>query len=98
MATERWDDDRLDRLAEIVEENSRQITANSSQIEANSRQIEANNRAIANNAQAINQLVDAMRQQQEANTEIFQAIVQEIRGLRAENRRILTHLFGEQSE
>lgn len=84
MPVERWDDDRLDRLAESVEENSRQIAAN--------------DRQIANNAQAINQLISAMRQQQEANTEIFQAIVQEIRGLRAENRRILTHLFGEQSE
>ena len=27
----------------------------------------------------------------------FEVLVQEIRGLRAENRRILSHLFGEQS-
>lgn len=73
--TNRWDDDRLDRLANAVEANSRQI---------------------ATNAQAINQLVDVMREQQKANTEIFQAIVQEIRGLRTEQRRILNHLFGEQ--
>jgi hypothetical protein len=70
LTTERWDDERLDRLADNV----------------------------AANAEAISQLIGAMRNQQESNTEIFQAIVQEIRGLRAENRRILTHLFGEQSE
>lgn len=91
MPTERWDDGRLDRLAESVE--------------ANRVQIEANSRDIAANAQAISQLISAMQNQQDstnelfaANTQILQAIVQEIRGLRAENRRILTHLFGEQSE
>lgn len=77
MPVERWNDDRLDRLADSVEANSRQIEAN---------------------AQAVSQLISAMRDQQEANTEIFQALIQEIKGLRSENRRILAHLFGEQSE
>lgn len=76
MSTERWNDDHLDRLAEMVLEI---------------------NRAVLTTNQNVNQLVTAMQEQQEANTIVFQAIVQEIRGLRAENRRILTHLFGEQS-
>ncbi len=75
MTQERWNDDRLDKLAEAVEANSRQIAAN---------------------ADAISQLINVMREQQESNTEIFQVLIQEIRGLRAENRRIVTHLFGEQ--
>lgn len=82
MPTERWDDERLDRLADMVE--------------ANRIQIDTNSRNIAANTQAISQLISAMQSQQEANTEIFQAIVQEIRGLRTEQRRILNHLFGEQ--
>lgn len=82
MATQRWDDNRLDKLADMVEVNRILIDANS--------------RNIGANTQAISQLISAMRKQQESNTEIFQAIVQEIKGLRAENRRILTHLFGEQ--
>ena len=91
MATDRWNDDRLDRLADMVE-------ANRLQIEANSQDIASLKESIAETNRNVNQLVGVMRQQQEANTEIFQAIVQEIRGLRAENRRILTHLFGEQAE
>lgn len=87
--TNRWDDDRLDRLADMVE--------------ANRIQIEANSRDIAANTQAINQLISAMQgdgdsinQLFEANTRILQMIVQEIRGLRSENLKILNHLFGEQ--
>ena len=84
MPTERWNDERLDRLAESVEANTRDIADLKESISATN--------------QNVNQLVSAMRNQQEANTEIFQAIVQEIRGLRTEQRRILNHLFGEQSE
>lgn len=91
MTTERWNDDRLDRLAETVE--------------ANSRDIASLKESIAQTNQNVNQLVGAMQLGQnstdelfQANTRVLQLIVEEIRGLRAENRRILTHLFGEQSE
>lgn len=84
MATERWTDERLDRLAD--------------QIEANTRNIEANTRNISDLNQSMSQLVSINQEQQKANTTLFELLIQEIRGLRSENRRILTHLFGEDSE
>ncbi len=84
MATERWDDERLDRLAELVEANRIDIAANS--------------RDIAALKESIAQLVSVAQIQQQTITETTEALIQEIRGLRAENRRILSHLFGEQSE
>ena len=87
MTTERWDDNRFDRLAESVQENSRQIASNS--------------RSIAELRQAIESLVviaQAHQQSLNAHDSQFAILVQEIRGLRAENRRILSHLFGEQTE
>jgi hypothetical protein len=84
VATERWDDERLDRLAELVEANRIDIAANS--------------RDIAALKESIAQLVSVAQIQQQTITETTEALIQEIRGLRAENRRILSHLFGEQSE
>lgn len=80
MTTEKWDDNRLDRLADNVE---------------------ANSRSIAELRQAIESLVaiaQAHQQSLNAHDSQFAILVQEIRGLRAENRRILSHLFGEQTE
>lgn len=84
MTTQRWNDERLDRLAESVEANRIDIAANS--------------RDIAALKESIAQLVSVAQIQQQTITETTEALIQEIRGLRAENRRILSHLFGEQSE
>ena len=62
--SERWNDERLDRLASAVEANT------------------ANIARLANIA--------------ELHSQNFDILIQEIRGLRAENRKILSHLFGEQ--
>jgi hypothetical protein len=70
VATERWNDERLDRLAESVETN----TAN------------------------IARLASIIETQQDTMNQGFKMLIQEIRGLRSENRRILTHLFGDQPE
>jgi recombinational DNA repair protein (RecF pathway) len=91
VTTERWDDNRLDQLAEIVEANSRDIVSLR-------ESLVATNRAVLTTNQNVNQLITAMQEQQEANTQVFQMLIQEIRGLRSENRKILTYLFGEQSE
>lgn len=64
LTTERWSDERLDRLANAVEANTTNIAR------------------LANIA--------------ELHSQNFDILIQEIRGLRAENRRILSHLFGEQ--
>ncbi len=78
MTTERWDDERLDRLADAVEANRRDIDANS----LNIGELTTNVSRLASTVKLHNQN--------------FDILIQEIRGLRAENRRILTHLFGEQ--
>jgi hypothetical protein len=78
LTTERWDDERLDRLADAVEANRRDIDANS----LNIGELTTNVSRLASTVKLHNQN--------------FDILIQEIRGLRAENRRILTHLFGEQ--
>jgi hypothetical protein len=69
MTIERWDDDRLDRLAAATAENAAGITELRS--------------AVANMLQVV-----------EIHQRNFEAVVGEIRGLRAESRRILEHMFG----
>lgn len=77
MTTERWNDERLDRLAENVE--------------ANRVQFEANSRAIGELTTNVSRLANIA----ELHSQNFDILIQEIRGLRAENRKILSHLFGE---
>ena len=61
-------------------------------------QVEANTQSISDLNQSISQLVSINQQQQKANTTLFELLIQEIRGLRTENRRILDHLFGTELE
>lgn len=78
MNDERWDDERLDRLADAVE--------------ANREDIDANSLAIGELTVNVIRLANMV----ELHSQNFDSLIQEIRGLRAENRRILSHLFGEQ--
>ncbi|UZQ53614.1 hypothetical protein OOK60_14070 [Trichothermofontia sichuanensis B231] len=94
MTTERWTDERLDQLAQLVESNARQIEANSRQIEANSRLIESNSRTI----QALADLAAEERQERAAILESIREIQQEVRGLQTENRRILDILLNERRD
>jgi len=106
--SDRWNDDRLDRLAALVEANEVQVSANSRDIAAlgeliatNSRDIAALRTSTASNTTAIEQLAAIAHTQQQTLNAIssgFEILTQEIRGLRAENRRILTHLFGQNRE
>ena len=101
---ERWNDDRLDRLASMVAANEELIAANTRSIEqlsvktdANATAIEALTVKVDANLSAIAQLTAIATDQQQtigAISQGFELLVQEIRGLRAENRRILEHLFG----
>lgn len=68
------------------------------QQEVNTAAIAENTAAIAENAAAITDLratSEALLQTVNQHQENFEVLVQEIRGLRTENRRILDHLFGE---
>jgi hypothetical protein len=69
MTIERWDDDRLDKLAAVTAENAAGIAELRS--------------AVSNMLQVV-----------EIHQRNFEAVVGEIRGLRAESRRILEHMFG----
>ena len=87
MNTERWDDDRLDRLANTVESNSRAIENNNRLIESNARVIQALANVTAEAREERQQLFQIMAQQQE-----------EIRGLQTENRRILDILLNQRHQ
>jgi len=91
MSIERWTDERLDQLAQLVESNSRQIELNSRQIELNSRQIESNSRTV----QALANLAAEDRQERleilrsiQVMQQQIQEIQQEVRGLQTENQRM----------
>lgn len=80
--------DRLDRIEALVEANSRDIAQLREMVEINSRD-------IATNTQSIRQLAATAQTQQQTLQATATALIEEIRGLRTENRRILDHLFGE---
>jgi hypothetical protein len=77
--TERWTDERMDRLALTVESNATNI-AELSQIQL----------------RMIQEFAEYRRDMLETRADIRE-MQQEVRGLQTENRRILDHLFGQQS-
>jgi hypothetical protein len=84
MSTERWDDDKLDRLASMVESNARVIQALAN---------------VAAEAREERQQLFQRMDQHQANMAQQQAIIvqqqEEIRGLQTENRRILDILLNQ---
>ncbi|MCU0544656.1 MAG: hypothetical protein MUE44_21230 [Oscillatoriaceae cyanobacterium Prado104] len=84
MTVERWDDDRLDRLASMVESNARVIQAL------------ANTAAEAREERQ--QILQFIAQQQERMLQIEERIAQqqeEIRGLQTENRRLIDSILNQ---
>jgi len=94
MSTERWDDERLDRLANTVESNTRAI--------------ENNNRLIESNARVIQALANVAAEAREEREQLFQRMDQlfqrmdlqqeEIVGLRIETRRMLDILINQRNQ
>jgi predicted transcriptional regulator len=87
MNTERWDDDRLDRLANMVESNARVIQALAN--------------VAAEAREERQQILQLIAQQQESMDKKQTVIVQqqdEIRGLQTENRRILDILLNQRNQ
>jgi len=87
MSTERWDDERLDRLANTVESNTRAIENNNRLIESNARVIQALANVAAEAREEREQLFQRMERQQE-----------EIVGLRIETRRMLDILINQRNQ
>jgi predicted nuclease with TOPRIM domain len=91
--TERWTDERLDRLALTVESNAANISELSrtqlrmmqefSEYRRDMTEMRADVREMATTQAQVLQRIDEMQA--------------EVRGLQTENRRILDRVFGEQS-
>jgi archaellum component FlaC len=77
--------DRLDRIEAAIESNAAQIQANSVQIQTNSAAISELHRTVSSLVQVV-----------EIHQRNFEVIMNEIRGIRTENQRILEHLFGKE--
>jgi len=87
MSTERWDDDRLDRLANMVESNARVIQALAN-VTAEARE----------ERQQILQLIAQQQESMEQKQTVLVQQQEEIRGLQTENRRILDILLNQRNQ
>ena len=105
MSTERWDDDRLDRLANSIESLANRVDSIAINVESNTRLIESNARviqALANVAaearEERQQILQVIAQQQERMVEIDERIDRQqtnIEGLRTETIRMLDILLNQ---
>jgi methyl-accepting chemotaxis protein len=82
--TERWTDERLDKLADTVGQTADTVN----QLIAGMGQLNQRTETIA---LAVERMTDVQLQ----TFRVIEEIQQEVRGLQTENRRILDHLFGE---
>jgi hypothetical protein len=87
MTTERWDDDRLDRLADRIEGLTSIAERHDRLIESNARVIQALANVTAEAREERQQLFQKMDRQQE-----------EIVGLRIETRRMLDILLNQRNQ
>lgn len=101
MTIERWNDDRLDRLATAIdslrqqgETNTRNIDALRQQTETSTRNVDILVGIVTGHQQHITNLLEEIR---DIKVEI-RVLQAEIRGLQTENRRILDRLFGQQED
>ncbi|CBN57559.1 MULTISPECIES: hypothetical protein [Kamptonema] len=93
MTTERWDDDRLDRLASSVESLTNRV-------DSIAIATENNNRLIESNARVIQALANAAAEAREEREQLFQRMdrqQEEIVGLRIETRRMLDILLNQRN-
>lgn len=97
----------LDRIAQQQEVTTVTTSELCALTQANAEAIAANAEAIAVNAEAISDLrastsdlhsaAELLLQTVNQHQENFELLVQEIRGLRTENRRILNHIFPQEN-
>jgi hypothetical protein len=87
MSTERWDDDRLDRLADRIEGLTSIAERHDQLIESNARVIQALANVAVEAREEREQLFQRMDRQQE-----------EIVGLRIETRRMLDILLNQRNQ
>ncbi len=101
MSTERWTDERLDRLADRIEGLLSQAEKHDRLIESNARVIQALANVSVEAREERQQLFQRMDQQQAImlqQQEEIRKVGEEIRGLQTENRRILDILINQQNQ
>ncbi|MDF0552180.1 hypothetical protein [Kamptonema sp. UHCC 0994] len=108
MTTERWDDDRLDRLANSVEGLTNRVDNIANSLESLTKRVDSiaistenNNRLIESNARVIQALANVAAEAREERQQLFQIMTQqqeEIRGIQTENRRTLDILLNQQNQ
>ncbi len=84
MSTERWDDERLDRLASLTENNARAI-------EDHNRLFEKHDRLIESNARVIQSLANVAAEANEERSQLFQSMTH-FQEIIAQHQERMTHL------
>jgi methyl-accepting chemotaxis protein len=89
--TERWTDDRLDRLAETVVQTAESVGRAADTVNQLITGMNQLNQRTETIALAVERMTDVQLQ----TFRVIEEMQAEVRGLQTENRRILDHLFGE---
>jgi methyl-accepting chemotaxis protein len=108
MTTERWDDDRLDRLANSVEGLTNRVDNIANSLESLTKRVDSiaiatenNHRLIESNARVIQALANVAVEAREEREQLFQRMdrqQEEIVGLRIETRRMLDILLNQRDQ
>jgi hypothetical protein len=89
MATERWDDNKLDKLADQTKETGERIKEIAAIAENNSRLIESNSRAFAEQIKEIDRINENSSRLIESNARVIQALANTAAEAREERLQIL---------
>lgn len=98
MTTERWTDERLDKLAETVVQTAESVgrTADTVGRAADTvNQLITGMNQLNQRTETIALAVERMTDVQLQTFRVIEEMQAEVKGLQTENRRILDHLFGE---
>ncbi len=97
MATERWDDDKLDKLADQTKETGERIKEIAAIAENNSRLIESNARAFAEQIKEIDRINENSSRLIESNARVIQALANAAAEAREEREQIFRTIAQQQT-
>jgi hypothetical protein len=108
MSVERWDDDRLDRLANTVEGIGDRMNAFDIRMDALGAKLEVTANIAESNARVVQALANVAAEAREERQQLFERMAEEhkiimqqqdeIRGLQTENRRMLDILLNQRNQ
>jgi methyl-accepting chemotaxis protein len=91
MTIERWNDERLDKLAETVVQTAESVGRAADTVNQLITGMNQLNQRTETIALAVERMTDVQLQ----TFRVIEEMQAEVKGLQTENRRILDHLFGE---